>query len=70
MFGLPVSRRSTLNEIGAKYGTDKVEASGHKWFSSTYMDRYSLYFEPIRDMPIKFLEIGILNGASLRTWRE
>ena len=50
-----------LHDIGLKYGTDK--ATFH-----CYMDIYEKYFQ--RDSITRFLEIGILNGSSLRVWRE
>ena len=31
---------------------------------------YSLLFEPLRHKPIKFAEIGVFRGASLRAWRK
>jgi hypothetical protein len=48
-----------LKEIGEKYGTDKVEHD--------YLDFYE------KELPKqvgKLLEIGVLNGASLRMWKE
>src|SRR5450432_4049187 len=52
-----------------KHGTDKV--STHK-----YHHMYQKYFEPMRDQPLKMLEIGLgcdMNygpGASYYTWLE
>ena len=54
----------TLDEIGMKYGTDK--ASAHH----NYLNFYESFFAPLRDQPLTLLEIGVFQGASLRTWRE
>lgn len=62
---------SSLNDIGQKYGTDK--SSLHH----NYLDTYELYLYPLRDKPIKMLEIGFggyndatKGGESLWTWLE
>jgi len=65
---IPISL-NTLTDIGLKFKTDKVY-SDHTFFNKNYMNHYEKYFEEIRYLPIKFLEIGVLDGASLRTWRE
>jgi hypothetical protein len=59
----------SLADIGRKWGTDKVDHE-HCWFNKNYMETYEQYFHSLRDKPIRFLEIGILHGRSLRTWRE
>lgn len=53
----------TLTELGTKHNTDK--ASWHK-----FTEVYDKCFTPIRDNPVKLLEIGIFLGASLRMWEE
>lgn len=55
--------RENLSSIAARHGTDKATLHG-------YTDIYERYFEPLRDQPIKLLEIGVAGGASLRTWLE
>ena len=55
---------STLNAIGLKYGTDK--ASSHH----NYLEFYELFFAPLQDRQPTILEIGVFNGASLKTWEE
>jgi hypothetical protein len=35
-----------------------------------YLDVYETYFQNMRYEKINFLELGVLNGSSLRTWRE
>lgn len=56
-----------LSRIGDKYGTAK---NTHKSFGNTILDIYEPYFEPLKDKPIKLLEIGVLSGASVFTWEE
>ena len=51
----------SLQEIGEKHGTDK--ATHHH-----YLDFYERVIQ--RERVRRFLEIGVLKGASLRTWRE
>ena len=52
----------TLTEIATKHGTAKV--------GQGFMPLYEKILEPIRHMDICLLEIGLAEGASLRTWRE
>jgi hypothetical protein len=56
--------RATLDEIGLKYRTDK--SSLHH----NYLSFYESFMAPLRDAPITLLEIGVYQGASLKTWRE
>jgi hypothetical protein len=44
-----------------KHDTDKTPC---------YLRTYERYFAPLRNCPITLLEMGILNGGSLRLWRE
>lgn len=60
---------SSLSDIATKWGTDKI-GSDHTWFHKNYLHIYEKYFESIRHLPIRFLEIGVLGGRSLYTWRE
>lgn len=52
----------SLDEIGLAQGTDKA-SHGHD---------YLRVYEPLipADVPIRLLEIGWYEGASMRTWRE
>ena len=56
---------SELDEIGRRFGTDK---------SSTHHDFlrfYERFFRELRSqVGLKFLEIGVLDGASARMWEE
>lgn len=54
----------TLDAIGLETGTDKSSA-GHG-----YLSTYAALFEPLRERPVKLLEIGIWEGASLRIWPQ
>lgn len=54
----------TLNEIGLKYGTDKA-SSGHN-----YLENYEYFLGKYKEKPITLIEIGGLNGASLKMWEE
>jgi hypothetical protein len=51
-----------LDAIGLEAGTDK--ASSHH----NYLSFYEIFFGPLREKPITILEIGVLGGASLKTW--
>ncbi|WP_439631164.1 class I SAM-dependent methyltransferase [Gemmata sp.] len=37
---------------------------------SHYLRNYEEYLGPVRDQPLKLLELGIANGDSLRYWRQ
>jgi len=56
-----------LQEIGLKYGTDKSR-NGHKGI--TYLQLYDNYLFYRRNQPLNLLEIGVLTGASVKTWKE
>jgi hypothetical protein len=56
-----------LQKLGKKYGTDK---SRHSFKSSTYLDIYDKHLNDKRENVKVLVEIGILNGASLRMWKE
>ena len=54
---------STFQELGQKYGTDKVSQHGYHFF-------YPRFLEPLRDQEFTMLEIGYHEGASTRMWQE
>ncbi len=61
----------SLNQIALRHGTDK--ASNVHGYTSVY----EKYFEPMRNMPITLLELGIggyhypdRGGESLKTWAD
>jgi SAM-dependent methyltransferase len=53
----------SLNEIGARWGTDK--STNHN-----YLSLYEDLLNPLKEKNIRFLEIAISSGASLRMWEE
>jgi hypothetical protein len=55
---------TTLNELALKFGTDKSsEGFG-------YCSTYERVFGHLRHEPVKLLELGVCQGASLRMWDE
>ena len=59
----------TLTNIFDAYRTDKGSI-GHGAEIHNYGLVYERYFEPIRNNSISLLEIGVLTGASLKSWSE
>lgn len=53
-----------LDDIALRTGADK----GSHFHN--YTEIYAKYFGPIKEKPIKFLEIGIYKGASVKLWEE
>jgi len=52
-----------LNDIGLKYGADKSSRFHH------YLDFYQKHL-PKRDFSGRLLEIGVMDGLSMKMWRE
>lgn len=42
----------------------------HSFQGLSYLHHYERHFESLRTQPIKLLEIGVYQGASLRLWRD
>jgi hypothetical protein len=61
--------RTELCRICTETGTDKspFNLHGHR---HPYTTPYSLFFEPLKNKPIKFCEIGVFRGASVVAWRR
>ena len=59
-----MTKALSLDEIGIETGTDK--SSMHHG----YLDFYEMFFETLRDKPVRILEIGVLGGASVMMWEE
>ena len=59
----------TLTEIFDKYRTDKGSV-GHGAEVHNYGLIYEQYFESLRNQSPVVLEIGVLKGNSLRSWRD
>jgi len=55
---------STLNKIAQSYGTDK-SSDCHN-----YCDKYSNYLPFKRYDKLNIMEIGVLDGQSVKTWKE
>jgi hypothetical protein len=54
----------TLDELALEHGTDKSsEFHGFSRF-------YEFHLGPLREQPLTVLEIGVLEGASARMWRD
>lgn len=58
-----------LVKLGEIYKNDKVNEY-HSFSGKSYMDIYSMYFNPIKEENITLLEIGIRDGSSLRIFRD
>ncbi len=54
----------SLDLIGIAEGTDKHS------LHHDYLRHYERMFTPFRHEPVDVLEIGVLNGASVRSWRQ
>jgi spermidine synthase len=65
--GKHLFRSPVLADLGRVYWTDKVD-SEHTFGGMSYLDIYEKYFGPLRHKQIHVLEIGVKDGASLRTW--
>lgn len=59
---------SDLCKICAQTGTDKTPFAREGKHRHPYTAPYSLLFEPLRNKPIKFAEIGIAGGDSMLAW--
>lgn len=57
-----------LQNLGLKFGTDK---SGiHTFNNRSFLDNYEIFFKYLKEIKFSFLEIGVLNGASLKVWEN
>lgn len=55
---------SDLDAIGIKHHTDKCS------MIHNYLGKYEFFLQCFRNQPIRLLELGIFQGASLRMWQE
>ena len=55
---------SDLDVIGIKHHTDKCS------MIHNYLGKYEFFLQCFRNQPIRLLELGIFQGASLRMWQE
>lgn len=56
-----------LLKLGFKHGTDKQR---HRFAGVGYMNVYHRYFSPLRENVRNLLEIGVLQGNSLKVWHD
>lgn len=66
-----LERPPDLNTLGRLRGTDKSDTA-HTYAGLTYLDVYARYLPelPSRGSELRILEIGVREGASLRTWSD
>jgi hypothetical protein len=60
-------RRPTLTELGLHH--DVVKARPRGWNGKALTQHYEPFLHPVRDEPIRLLELGVKQGASLRMWK-
>jgi len=53
-----------LNRLALEFGTDKGPI-GHN-----YTRIYAKYFAPLKQKPIRFLELGLFKGNSVKMWEK
>jgi hypothetical protein len=58
-----------LQALGVKNITDKADVH-HSFKGVSYLDVYESYFAPVREQTRVVLELGVLAGHSLMTWRD
>lgn len=59
----------SLQSIGLRHGTDKTDKH-HSFNGRSYLDVYERYFSHIRESAKVVVELGVLHGRSLKTWRD
>lgn len=57
-----------LRDLGFLHKTDKVGV--HTFNHRNFLDIYERHFHHLRDNSITLLELGILNGSSLKVWND
>jgi hypothetical protein len=58
-----------LPRYAVRFGTDKIDRY-HTFNGLSYIDLYERYLSKFRKKHVSLLEIGVLNGASLRMWKH
>ena len=53
-----------LDALGVQYGADKSS------LDHDYLSFYERFLQPLRLKPLKILEIGVFEGASLKVWED
>ena len=66
----PIELQGGTAEVmtGGVYEQWRATPGGHKWLH--YFGIYDSLLGPLRDRPIRMLEIGVYRGASLKMWRQ
>lgn len=63
--------RETLDEIAIRQQTDMATVFNRTYAKPHgYAPHLERFFSPLRDKPIKMLEIGVGGGESIKTWIE
>jgi len=63
--------KDSLDSVGIRHQTDKASQFSRTYAKPhDYLRHLERFFEPMRDKPIKLLEIGVGGGESVRTWLE
>ena len=61
----------TLDQIMIEHESDKASVFTRTWAKPhNYCVHLERFFEPLRDKPIKLVEIGVGGGESIRAWLE
>ncbi|WP_188607744.1 class I SAM-dependent methyltransferase [Chelatococcus reniformis] len=60
----------TLTELADRHGTDKGTDPGDFGEAHHYTEIYERFLEPLRDRPLRVIEIGVWKGGSLRMWED
>jgi hypothetical protein len=60
----------TLEELGKRYGGPDCHTGTDKFSLHSYLETYTKYLAPYRDLPGYVMELGILGGHSLLMWEE
>jgi hypothetical protein len=61
----------TLDQIGIEQQTDKASQFSRTYAKPhDYLRHMELFFAPLRETPIKLVEIGVGGGESVRTWLQ
>ncbi len=55
-----------LDKIAVENDTSKTSGKGSNWHNYTKI--YAQYFGPLKNLPLKFLEIGIFEGNGVKLW--
>ena len=59
----------TLDELAIACATDRASVFTRTWGKPhDYARHYDKLFTPLRDKPIKLLEIGVGGGEGIRMW--